>query len=268
VALATLPTLYCPSYAQGFARCAGESAYPGLWRGLVAAWLPSLGPSGGELFDTSGYKNNGALTNMNVGSDWIPTLDGYALNFGGTNALVSTTYYADLREHLTCVFCGVMENAGLYLFGSHDGTNRFYYGEDIIGFGDSFVSGVTGMELGKKSVFALSGDGQTATATQNNNILSSFAYSSSGISSLSFFIGARNHASQNPMVGTCSACVVYNRVLSRAELDMFQDPLVLVRPRESAISIVPAVVGGHAGPLVNGPILKSKFRGLVGSLVA
>ena len=38
--------LYLPSYEQGFAQSAGESADPNLWDGLSGLWLPSLGPTG------------------------------------------------------------------------------------------------------------------------------------------------------------------------------------------------------------------------------
>lgn len=48
-----------PSYKSGFAKSAGESRFPGLWRGLVGAWLPALGQVellrniGGGKYDAS-----------------------------------------------------------------------------------------------------------------------------------------------------------------------------------------------------------------------
>jgi len=45
---------YLPSFQQGFARCAAESACPELWQGLVGAWAPSLGATGERLLDWSG----------------------------------------------------------------------------------------------------------------------------------------------------------------------------------------------------------------------
>lgn len=47
-----------PSYPAGFARSAAESANPGLWRGLVGAWVPALGVTGGTLHDVSGRGND------------------------------------------------------------------------------------------------------------------------------------------------------------------------------------------------------------------
>jgi len=79
-----------PSYHQGFARSASESQYPGEWRGLIGAWIPSLGPTGDTLYDWSGFNDNdGALTSMDPATDWVisgnPRLPGYALDFDGAD---------------------------------------------------------------------------------------------------------------------------------------------------------------------------------------
>lgn len=60
-----------PSWKQGFARNAAESAYPNCWKGLVGAWVPALGPTGATLYDVSGYGNHGTLTNMDPATDWV-----------------------------------------------------------------------------------------------------------------------------------------------------------------------------------------------------
>lgn len=75
--------LYMPSYGQGFAASADESAHPGLWKGQGSAWVPPLGVTGDTLFDSFGYKNHGTLTN---GPTWVMTEKGWALRFdGGSN---------------------------------------------------------------------------------------------------------------------------------------------------------------------------------------
>ena len=81
-----------PSYGQGFARSAGQSAYPGLWKGLVGAWVPAIGVTGNTLFDMSGNRRNGVIT----GALWKPTTEGYALDFNGTSDDVSIDHHADL----------------------------------------------------------------------------------------------------------------------------------------------------------------------------
>ncbi len=68
-----------PTWQNGFARYAGESAHPELWpRG--EAWAPGLGPTGDVVH---GVVNgaNGDLTNMEPGSDWQVQDGRYVLNF-------------------------------------------------------------------------------------------------------------------------------------------------------------------------------------------
>lgn len=69
-----------PSYATGYARNASESANPNLWKGLVGAWMPSFGVTGGTLKDVSGNGNDGTLTNMDAATDWVGTSKGLALD--------------------------------------------------------------------------------------------------------------------------------------------------------------------------------------------
>lgn len=78
-----------PSYYQGFARSAGESAFPQRWKGLRAALVPALGPTGMTLHDVSGHHSTGTLTNMDPATDWViggsRLAPGYALDFDGSN---------------------------------------------------------------------------------------------------------------------------------------------------------------------------------------
>lgn len=73
------------SYANGFSPRDGQPLYPELWRGCVGAWAPCLGPTGVTLRDWSGFGNHGTLTNMDAGSDWLPSAGRYALDFDGVN---------------------------------------------------------------------------------------------------------------------------------------------------------------------------------------
>ena len=65
-----------------------ESEYPHLWRGVVGAWAPCLGPSGTRLHDHSGRANWGTLTNMDAATDWVVDGGQYALDFDGSNDYV------------------------------------------------------------------------------------------------------------------------------------------------------------------------------------
>jgi len=46
-----------PSFVNGYARNASESARPHLWKGLVGAWMPSFGVTGNTLRDVVGNAN-------------------------------------------------------------------------------------------------------------------------------------------------------------------------------------------------------------------
>jgi len=72
-----------PNLTRAFARNAAESAYPNLWRGLIAAWAPPGAPRHAtRLWDYSGNGNHGTLRN---GANWVPGKHGHALNFDGTD---------------------------------------------------------------------------------------------------------------------------------------------------------------------------------------
>jgi hypothetical protein len=76
--IVAVPRRAKPSFASGFARSQSDARYPELWDGLVGAWQPNLGPTGGTLHDISGRSNSGVLTNMTA-NDWVTTETGWAL---------------------------------------------------------------------------------------------------------------------------------------------------------------------------------------------
>ena len=83
-------TLLRPSYHQGYARSAGESEYPVLWKDLVGAWVPVMGPTGlAEVKDLSPYKNHATMVGTFAASDWDISgnvrMPGYALEFDGND---------------------------------------------------------------------------------------------------------------------------------------------------------------------------------------
>ena len=57
-------------------------------RGIVGCWSPSLGASGYLLRDVSGRNNHGTLTNMDPGTDWVPSERGLVLDYDGSNDAV------------------------------------------------------------------------------------------------------------------------------------------------------------------------------------
>ena len=78
-----------PSFKSGFARSAGESANPSLWKGLVGAWVPALGVTGvTTLRDVSGNGNHGTMNGSMTIDDWVAGERGYALDFDGSSDYV------------------------------------------------------------------------------------------------------------------------------------------------------------------------------------
>ncbi len=77
-----------PSFSQGFARSAGESAHPDSWKGLTGLWVPQLGPTGTTIYDLSGHANHGTLIDMDPATDWIVGANGYGIACGGGNDYV------------------------------------------------------------------------------------------------------------------------------------------------------------------------------------
>jgi hypothetical protein len=71
--------------------------------GLVRAYVPWLGASGGRLIDRSNARNHGTLTNMDPGTDWtaatVNGLSGTVLDFDGTNDTVTATATQSLTTY-------------------------------------------------------------------------------------------------------------------------------------------------------------------------
>ena len=84
-----------PSYKMGWAKRKEESAYPELWRGLVGLWSPSLGATGGTLYDWVGG-NHGTLNTFasppTSSSGWWLSERGHILAYDGGSDYVPVPY--------------------------------------------------------------------------------------------------------------------------------------------------------------------------------
>jgi len=87
----TLSQLARPSYAGGYARSAGESAYPDDWKGLAGLWVPSLGATGQTLRDVSGEKNHGTLNSATWGSGFLTTFSTADVTVGSNLGILQAT---------------------------------------------------------------------------------------------------------------------------------------------------------------------------------
>ena len=76
------------------ARNASQSANPGLWDGLVSAYVPSLGNTGLTLYDVSGNRFNGTLTNMVFSSAFSGWENDYIVYDAGNDFVDIPSHYS------------------------------------------------------------------------------------------------------------------------------------------------------------------------------
>lgn len=247
-----------PSYHQGYARSAGESAYPGSWRGLIGAWVPALGPTGLTLRDVSGYGRDGTLTSMTT-SAWIISADskrqGYALSFGGDttddNILISDndafsfvgdlpfsiiawgylTSTAAVNKAILMKWNSASVNQREYQFYITTGNAHFFAmydknvsGNNIRSFGDNDLS--TTM-LNKWVHYAATYDGsnsETGIKVYINGIQDAGTQTENGTypgmtnTAVNLLIGARNVGASLEWPGNFAEHRLYNRELSAGEM--------------------------------------------------
>jgi len=104
-----------PSYAQGFARCAAESEYPGLWHRLRAAWVSALGNTGSSVHNVVSGGEPMVMQNMVPSAAWAVGQHGWYLHGDGTgadNLETSTSYLQDdfTKFSMVCRWRGAWSN--------------------------------------------------------------------------------------------------------------------------------------------------------------
>jgi hypothetical protein len=112
-------------YQSGYARNAAESAHPELWKGLYAAWVPTLGLSGSMLRDLGGKAYHGTLTNMNPATDWALSnnslVPGYDLTYNGSNQHINIPNFQPPLQGTLCQWAKRTSSSGRERpFGSSD----------------------------------------------------------------------------------------------------------------------------------------------------
>jgi len=95
-----------PSYSDDFAHSASESAFPSLWKGMVGAWVPALGPTGETVFDVSGFgqRRDGTLGVDHVATDWAIAVNtfgfaAYSLDTTDTSTGDKSIIVGDVPEY-------------------------------------------------------------------------------------------------------------------------------------------------------------------------
>lgn len=261
-----------PTYAQGFDRHAGESACPGLWDGLVGAWVASLGPTGSTLFDVSGRHNHGTLTNMDPATDWVPTQHGWALDFDATDDYVeigtktvlefSTAFTLVVRcRHRDSTYdAGVGRRGLVNKYAASSGNRSYTYS----------VSHSSGKR--QPLVYVSASPGSTSVTCASDFDLDTewhllaFTFHAgswvhyvdgvevkngvSGVASLNnavnmpFRLGV--DYSGREFLGQIAYAYAFRRALTHGEISRLQaDPLAVLRPRRTIRGIIPAVGGPY-----------------------
>jgi len=273
-----------PSYQTGFARSAGESAYPQFWKGQIGAWVPELGPTGNTLRDVSGFGNHGTLQNMDPATDWViggnPRIPGYVLDYDGSDDQAAM---GDVVDVGTADITGVMwvkftsansmsiiakrEGTGAgspgYLFGIDLGVGDGRFLAEIAdGSVDFNIQGTTAMNDGLWHHIVCGFDRNNAG---NSFLLVDGVADISGTSgtmptgsmanAVGLFIGDM-HTGTLSFAGNIGQVRLYDRLLLRKEAILdYQIGLAFVSLRPRIIASVPAVGGGrttrntHSNPL-------------------
>lgn len=82
------------TYRNGFAKGAGQARFPSLWRGLLYAWEPSLGPTGSMIPDWGPIRNRVTSMDGTLATVWPPASDGRHAFFDGSGTILATPVQA------------------------------------------------------------------------------------------------------------------------------------------------------------------------------
>jgi hypothetical protein len=198
--------------------------YPSLRQGLVGAWCPSLGATGYILLDRSGYRRNGALTNMGGQQNWVASGTGTALQFDGVNDFVSvswSTVTGSVARTLSHWFAYTSTtNANWVSFGTGGTGNLWQTGHfngnvgSLNSIADVTTSATPYID-GRWHHIATQYDGATVLLYLDGKFISSAARTiNTGSSALRIGSGQGSGFA----VALLDDVRVYNRVLTRAEI--------------------------------------------------
>jgi hypothetical protein len=246
-----------PSYKSGYAQSAGESAHPNLWDGLVGAWMPSLGVTGGILRDVSENENHGTLTNMDPATDWVTTSKGLALDFDGVNDYVEVPDNESLSIATSdwTIVCLLKNLQGTTNTGKFEGIVQKGYFEANTGweilrngtnasgpigcvavaYGNQAQYGNTAMSSTDFSSIVWRKKGTNSTLWLNGNLDDETTLVSRNEYSSPLVIGQRNLSAYSPgyFNGPISSVYIFDRALSPNEIQtLYVDSLAPFRKKQ------------------------------------
>jgi len=269
-----------PSYHQGYARSAGESELPDLWRGLVGLWVPALGITGGRLLDLSPNQEHATLIDMDIGTDWViggnPRMPGRALDFDGTDDRVAIRSASTLVSFTEFTIEGwtkvvnLTDATMLYAEASNvdddpiisvshvdSGGTTLY---EVIRRDNVAVGLVTSTDITGRVIantwhhFVFVNESNTTFTSYVDGVqVASGSYSAPGVITFTTHnIGARVRSGGGFHVGQIGKCTTWSRALNAAEvLQLYTDPLAILRRRPRVLGKPPdAAIGRIMSSLV------------------
>lgn len=235
-----IPRRARPSWASGFARSQSNARFPSSWRGLIGHWATSLGATGLTLFDVSGQKNNGVLTNM-PSTSWEVEATKQAILYtddGNARVVIPNSMLASISSSITIEywFKGVT-SAGAGGVGNWDGSTGFILGPDdgdrLLWFAPTGASSdnrviVTGLSLDDNQWHHAVG---TFTGGQSQLLYLDGVLVGSDVTSIpatlfdngtDFDIGERgDNTASSRFMGHIEDLAIYNRALAASESQLF-----------------------------------------------
>jgi hypothetical protein len=235
--------------------------------GLVRAYVPWLGASGGRLIDRSNARNHATLSSMDPGTDWtaatVNGLSGTVLDFDGTNDTVTATTTQSLTTYPFTLSSWASNRAlpaSLYHQSLSVGTgtsNYFAVGfvnvsgnlrAGIIGRNTTFTQSNSTVNRSLNTWYHIVGVFESATSRKLyvNGVLDHTGTTS--VTELANGTGVRigSQFATHFFNGQIAEGLIYNRVLPDAEIaQLYQlGPGTLFRPQPRRLGFVP-VTGGQ-----------------------
>jgi len=256
------------SYAQGFARRRGESAYPELWDGLSALYAPCLGPTGGRVpnWSAHGPAHDGTFSGLDVGQDWVSTRFGWAVDLPGSNGHIDCGSPSALaisgRPNLSIFGLIKLQEAATYrgIWDNSQGTDPTLFRLSFSTY-DNYLRLVIGDGTGYASFYSnavLSLDKWLhvgVTVSADNSIVFYYNGAACGLATLnrdlapstaSWKIGRALGYASRGLGGLMAALAVYDRVLPPGmAMRLCRLPVAPLCPRGRVLGMLPAIGGPY-----------------------
>lgn len=273
--------LFRANHHLGFARNVAESAHPELWTGLRVVYAPVLGNTGSLVLDYSGKRNNGSQVGLDASTDWTHGQFGSQLDFVGDGQYIDFSG-VDLGGNKGTVvlwlkpdFAHIQSSPFAFLpFGTASSTSIYFYirynGASSSRRYEALMRGNFGNVLTISNGTQYGSDAELQVWTclaftwdiDNSEyyiLRDGMPYGSDTVTSVTAWGGntdwrlGDNANAGTSWTGAIAECLVYDRVISNAELKKLAiRPGMAFQKREWSVGMVSAAaVGGNIPVFMN-----------------